>query len=632
MYLAKFAQNSFLLRGRARNCTFGKNCRGASTRVTRVTLLSLTFKAFCNVSQKSCIERDGCFWCQKKLSCLPETVGSPSFAWLPAERMEDVEQDVWKDCDGSARGCDPCVGRGGDSCGSCVVWADCGWRDGGCVSAQVGGALLRSASECAEAGRPSSGLHLSYFYPSHHPTPLESRVSTSSSVLFKEPTLVAALRSRVRSQQLGFRIRFFTSSALLVFASNLNHLSIFTSYPNQPPTQVSLSYVSLLLYQHSVDSLEVDWEKDARIEIGKTGTLVLVVMNGSLPLPAIASLVSISKAAEEEERGGPLMWPWEGEEGEEGECSWRDTCELCSESGDGLCAWEEGGCRAWSEGDSLWSCEKCQLHRRCSSCSAVSGCTWLSLTNQSVCLPSALASAWASVTAPCPRPCEERRSCESCLEDESCGWCERLGSCHQDGLKDLLFPLNSCGQWMKAGSGGLGCGGCGSAGSCVECLSRWECGWCGEWEGECRSGAAGESLSCGSAEQRESWWECPLVDECETGDGRCAAGAECVDASQGYDCRCGVGFEGDGWRECKRTCEPACVHGSCERQSWGGLEWGGLECRCDVGWSGRDCGSDCLCNFRSACSIPGSTLHHNQQYSLPQSQISRSMCFVPEQH
>ncbi|KAK3860683.1 hypothetical protein Pcinc_033276 [Petrolisthes cinctipes] len=257
-------------------------------------------------------------------------------------------------------------------------------------------------------------------------------------------------------------------------------------------------------------------------------------------------------------------------------CHQRTTCATCL--GDpGRCAWcqhthecflfsvytslyQYGSCRAWLDED----------HTNITT--AVATTTTASATTAT--LPpsvasSKLASGGVSILSSECHVCESHRSCESCLEALTCGWCHSvfnptIGVCtagdfsdpHKADCQTLVEPLLH---------------------AALENVT-----------------IVGEREENPSTEILWAYATCPDVDECKLGLHNCHSNATCTNTHPGFNCTCNKGFRGNGRDTCKRTCYESCVHGYCSGHPK-------YKCECNLGWTGEACDSNCGCNNHSTC-------------------------------
>ncbi|KAG1714971.1 Multiple epidermal growth factor-like domains protein 8 [Nymphon striatum] len=149
--------------------------------------------------------------------------------------------------------------------------------------------------------------------------------------------------------------------------------------------------------------------------------------------------------------------------------------------------------------------------------------------------------------------------------------------------------------------------------TCKSCLEDLSCGWCGNrrnpfhgvcvrgdfkhtYEGECASLVA-EAHNISDAEPADwSYSICPDIDECGLGLHNCHSNATCINTFESYSCSCKRGFKGDGIVECERRCYENCLHGFCS-------EAPDYKCICELGWTGVACDIDCGCHNHSTCEV-----------------------------
>ena len=89
-------------------------------------------------------------------------------------------------------------------------------------------------------------------------------------------------------------------------------------------------------------------------------------------------------------------------------------------------------------------------------------------------------------------------------------------------------------------------------------------------------------------------WSGELCTDCVQGVHLCHEHATCSSVSSQLRCTCNEGWSGNG-----KTCKPQCPNVDCGDH---GKCVGPDECGCDLGWTGKECETDCGCNFHSTCS------------------------------
>ncbi|CAM1295013.1 MEGF8 (predicted) [Pycnogonum litorale] len=169
------------------------------------------------------------------------------------------------------------------------------------------------------------------------------------------------------------------------------------------------------------------------------------------------------------------------------------------------------------------------------------------------------------------------------------------------------------------------CRDCGSHKSCKSCIEDLSCGWCGNrrnptvgscvrgdfehpYEGICSSLVAKIHNVTDSEPADWSYSHCPDVNECELGLHNCHPNASCFNTFESYSCICKRGFKGNGIQNCDRMCYEDCLHGFCS-------EAPDYKCICELGWTGAACDIDCGCHNHSTCESGVGTCDKCQEWT-----------------
>jgi hypothetical protein len=204
----------------------------------------------------------------------------------------------------------------------------------------------------------------------------------------------------------------------------------------------------------------------------------------------------------------------------------------------------------------------------------------------------------SSPPASCPIPCWHFSSCQECLESpgaeggfHQCFWSVSQRRCISPAYLPLLCFGGICGPILK-GSPSICPKACTTLRSCSSCLDNPSCGWCSvqdeNGEGVCLStDTMSESKIC-SNHSKWHYLKCPSENECTNGHHACDATSEqCIDLEEGYRCQCRAGYERSD-TSCIPICPEGCIHGKC-------VEPG--KCQCNFGYVGANCSGISHINF-----------------------------------
>uniref|UniRef100_A0AAY4BHW9 Attractin n=1 Tax=Denticeps clupeoides TaxID=299321 RepID=A0AAY4BHW9_9TELE len=165
----------------------------------------------------------------------------------------------------------------------------------------------------------------------------------------------------------------------------------------------------------------------------------------------------------------------------------------------------------------------------------------------------------------CKLPCSLRTTCANCTSQATeCMWCSSTRRCVDSNAYVISFPYGQCLEWKTADCGSLNCSG---LRSCDSCLEQPECGWCEDpsrtGRGVCAEGSSKGPLRSGSRLGRDlqldpslcsrergfnwSFLTCPAC-QCN-GHSRCVNGSlceQCRNLTSGPRCQtCMAGYYGD---------------------------------------------------------------------------------------
>ncbi|EDV26151.1 uncharacterized protein TRIADDRAFT_55971 [Trichoplax adhaerens] len=246
-------------------------------------------------------------------------------------------------------------------------------------------------------------------------------------------------------------------------------------------------------------------------------------------------------------------------------------------------------------------CMTCQDHFTCGSCTSAN-CVWLPTTSKCVGVKIHTGVKYVDSNELCKPSCAKRKSCSSCLSDQSCGWCYNLNRCYDRHTRASTFRFGECSDWQIGAAST--CRNCSQHTLCRNCITDRTCGWCATsanpYNGKCLKGDANSSFqqSCNAIMPTGTnitwhYQSCPIINECQLNLHKCHQNATCSDTSNGYECKCNRGFIGDGF-QCHETCYEECINGECPQKP-------PFKCQCKKGWTGPTCNIDCGCNKRSTC-------------------------------